>query len=115
MNSSATPCAVPKSRPQPFRKNDQTRNGSTKKERVVFIMNLLSGRVHRATRWLQLLPDSWKLDQKGDGLPLSGATIFLRRGSARIARVLLCPARQPHRRHGTTAHSGVQPRRPPVR
>src|SRR5262249_60363049 len=39
MNSSATPCAVPKSRPQPFRKNDQTRNGSAKKEKVVFIMN----------------------------------------------------------------------------
>src|SRR5262249_61025947 len=39
MNSSATPCAVPKSRPQPLRKNNQTRNGSAKKEKVVFIMN----------------------------------------------------------------------------
>src|SRR5215467_144285 len=93
MNSSATPCAVPKSRPQPFRKNDQTRNGSAKKERVVFIMNLLSGRVHRATRWLQLLPDSWKLDQKGDDLPLSGVTIFFRLVSIRTARELVPPAR----------------------
>src|SRR5262249_57934853 len=105
MNSSATPCAVPKSRPQPFRKNVQTRNGSTKKERVVFIMNLLSGRVHRATRWLQLLPDSWKLDQKGDGLPLSGATIFLRRGSIRRGPWVFSPARPtstlpPHATHG---------------